>query len=38
MTFDLFFWYVFPLLVGAGAFGWIAYDRYTKRDRLHPGE
>ena len=37
MTFDLFFWYVFPLAVGIGALGWVAYDK--RRDhRLHPGE
>jgi hypothetical protein len=35
-----FFWYVFPLLVAAGIFGWLAYDRYSRRSnrRLHPGE
>lgn len=39
MTFDVFFWYVFPLIVAAAAFGWIAYDKYVgHRDRLHPGE
>ena len=24
MTVEIFFWYVFPLIVGAAAFGWIA--------------
>lgn len=38
MTFDMFFWYVFPWLASAAVFGWIAYDRYIKSDRLHPGE
>jgi hypothetical protein len=37
MTFEIFFWYVFPLIVGAAAFGWIAYDR-RKDHHLHPGE
>lgn len=36
MTFEILFWYVFPLIVGAGAFGWIAYDR--RKGHLHPGE
>lgn len=31
MTFDVFFWYVFPLIVAAGAFGWIAYDHHISR-------
>lgn len=38
MTHDVFFWYVFPLIVAAGAFGWIAYDRFRNRNHLHPGE
>lgn len=40
MTFDVFFWYVLPLIVAAGAFGWIAYDRHVRRDdhHLRPGE
>lgn len=38
MSEGFFFWYVFPLLVAAGAFGWLAYDRYKSRNRLHPGE
>lgn len=38
MTFDIFFWYVFPWIVAMAAFGWIAYDRYVKHDKLHPGE
>jgi len=36
MTFDVFFWYVFPLIVAAGAFGWIAYDRYVSHGYLKP--
>lgn len=37
MTFDIFFWYVFPLIVGVGAFGWVAFD--SRKDRqIHPGE
>jgi len=27
MTFDVFFWYVFPVLIGVGALGWVAFDR-----------
>lgn len=40
MSEAFFFWYVFPLLVAAGIFGWLAYDRYSRRSnrRLHPGE
>lgn len=40
MTFDVFFWYVFPLIVAVGAFGWIAYDRHFSRNdhHLRPGE
>jgi hypothetical protein len=34
---DIFFWYVFPLIVGIGALGWVAYDR-RKDNHLHPGE
>ncbi len=37
MTYDVFFWYVFPALIAAGAVGWVLYDRHAK-DRLHPGE
>lgn len=39
MNGEIFFWYVFPLIVAAAAFGWVLYDRSTtKRDHLHPGE
>ena len=40
MTFDVFFWYVFPLIVAAGAFGWVAYDRHVNgtNRHFHPGE
>jgi hypothetical protein len=38
MTVEIFFWYVLPLVIAAGAFGWLAYDRSQKRDHLHPGE
>jgi hypothetical protein len=38
MAVDVFFWYVLPLAIAAGAFGWIAYDRSRDRQRLHPGE
>ena len=36
MSADIFFWYVFPLIVAALAFGWILYDK--RKDRIHPGE
>jgi hypothetical protein len=37
MTANIFFWYVFPLIVAAGAFGWIAYDRHNSRNNhMHP--
>lgn len=39
MTSDIFFWYVLPWIVAAGAFGWIAYDRHLqRRNHLHTGE
>lgn len=38
MTVEVFFWYVLPLVIAAGAFGWVAYDRSKSRHRLHPGE
>lgn len=39
MTFDVFFWYIFPLIVAGAAFGWIAYDRHANRhNHPHPGE
>lgn len=37
MTYDVFFWYVFPFVVGIAAFGWIAYDKRKTR-HPHPGE
>jgi hypothetical protein len=37
MTVDIFFWYIFPLIVGVGALGWVAFDR-RKDHRPHPGE
>lgn len=37
MTFEIFFWYVFPLILGAAVFGWIAYDR-RKDHHPRPGE
>lgn len=36
MSFDIFLWYVFPLIVAALAFGWILYDKH--QHRIHPGE
>lgn len=38
MTVEVFFWYVLPLAIAAGAFGWVAYDRGRNRPTLHPGE
>lgn len=39
MSFDIFFWYVFPWLVALGVFGWLAYDKhFSHKDRMHPGE
>ena len=37
MTVDVFFWYILPFVIAAGALGWIAYDR-RKGGNLHPGE
>jgi len=28
MTSEVFFWYVFPLIVAAAAFGWLWYDKH----------
>ncbi len=33
------FWYVFPLVIAVGVFGWLAYDKhFSHKDRMHPGE
>lgn len=33
MTSQFFFWNVFPWIVSALCFGWLAYDRYIKPKR-----
>lgn len=38
MTIEVFFWYVLPFLIGAGALGWMVYDSRRARQNPHPGE
>ncbi|MET3612193.1 hypothetical protein ABID16_000498 [Rhizobium aquaticum] len=38
MTPDIFFWYVFPLLVAIGGFAWLVYDSRKNKHKQHPGE
>lgn len=38
MTADIFFWYVFPLLVSAFGIVWLIYDSRKDKHRQHPGE
>lgn len=38
MTPDIFFWYVFPLIVAVLGFGWVLYDSRKSKQKQHPGE
>lgn len=38
MTPDIFFWYVFPLLVSVGGILWLVYDGRKSKQKQHPGE
>lgn len=39
MTFaQSFYLFILPSLIAVAGLGWIAYDRYDKRNHPHPGE
>lgn len=38
MTPDIFFWYIFPLIVAVLGFGWVIYDTRKNKQKQQPGE